>query len=110
MYMNPTLSFGGSLWFIHAVAHSMAFWSPHIGSGPGVAGLSGMQVKLLLPCRTVLIWPPASMLMIVASLAMAGGAADIALLTMSSSDIAVILCSCAVAEEAMTTRVTVQRA
>src|ERR1700752_304198 len=51
----------------------------HIGSGPGVAGLSGMQVNLLVPLRTVRILPPSSMPTIVACLPTLGGAADSAL-------------------------------
>src|ERR1700758_5089111 len=51
----------------------------HIGSGPGVAGLSGMHVKLLVPLRTVRILPPSSMTTIVACLPTFGGAADSAL-------------------------------
>src|SRR5436853_3734564 len=57
----------------------MAAGSMHIGSGPGVAGLSGMQVKLLVPLRTVRILPPFSMTTIVACLPTLGGAADSAL-------------------------------
>src|SRR5438105_14497077 len=57
----------------------MAAGSMHIGSGPGVAGLSGMQVKLLVPLRTVRILPPSSMATIVACLPTLGGAADSAL-------------------------------
>src|SRR5437588_547444 len=57
----------------------MAAGSMHIGSGPGVAGLSGMQVKLLVPLRTVRILPPSSMTTIVACLPTLGGAADSAL-------------------------------
>src|SRR5437762_13648320 len=57
----------------------MAAGSMHIGSGPGVAGLSGMQAKLLVPLRTVRILPPSSMATIVACLPTLGGAADSAL-------------------------------
>src|SRR5207302_4946437 len=57
----------------------MAAGSMHIGSGPGVAGLSGMQVKLLVPLRTVRILPPSSLATIVACLPTLGGAADSAL-------------------------------
>src|SRR5438270_10433333 len=57
----------------------LAAGSMHIGSGPGVAGLSGMQVKLLVPLRTVRILPPSSMATIVACLPTLGGAADSAL-------------------------------
>src|SRR5437879_5851951 len=57
----------------------------HIGSGPGVAGLSGMQVKLLVPLRTVRILPPSSMTTIVACLPTLGGAADSALAMSSAS-------------------------
>src|SRR5215475_9966323 len=57
----------------------MAAGSMHIGSGPGVAGLSGMQVKLLVPLRRVRIFPGESMATIVACLPTLGGAADSAL-------------------------------
>src|SRR3979411_1294039 len=57
----------------------------HIGSGPGVAGLSGMQVKPFVPLRSVRILPSASMATIVAFLPTAAGAALIALLIMSAS-------------------------
>src|SRR5262249_3541049 len=52
MYMKPTLFFGGSFLFNQASTHSIAYWSAHIGSGPGVLGLSAMQVNWLLPLRT----------------------------------------------------------
>src|SRR4029077_18664246 len=63
----------------------MAAGSMHIGSGPGVAGLSGMQVKLLVALRTVRILPPPSMTTIVACLPTLGGAADSALAMSSAS-------------------------
>src|SRR5690348_4210510 len=79
MYMNPTLPAGGFLCSIQAFTHSMAFASMHIGSGPGVCGLSGMQVNPLLPLRNVRIWWLASMATMVASLATFAGAACMAL-------------------------------
>src|SRR3954466_1802842 len=79
MYMKPTLPAGGSLWPIQASAHFMAFASMHIGSGPGVVGLSGMQVKPFVPLRTVRIVPAASIAMMVASLETFAGAARMAL-------------------------------
>src|SRR5205807_773307 len=38
----------------------MAAGSMHIGSGPGVAGLSGMQVKLLVPLGGRILVRPAA--------------------------------------------------
>src|SRR5690242_20415903 len=78
MYIRPTLPDGGALWPTHASIHSIAFLSAHIGSGPGVAGLSGMQVKPLVPLRSVCM-PLSSMVTIVAPLATAAGAACMAL-------------------------------
>ena len=57
----------------------MALASMHMGSGPGVAGLSGMQVNALVPRRRVRIVPSASMETMVAEAATADGAARIAL-------------------------------
>src|SRR3984893_3407559 len=85
MYMKPTLFFGGSFLFSQASTHSIAFRSAHIGSGPGVLGLSAMQVNWLLPWRTTRIFPSESTSMIVASFPIACGAADMALLMISSS-------------------------
>src|ERR1051326_7800307 len=79
MYMRPTLLVGGALWPIQAFAHSIAFLSAHIGSGPGVAGLSGMQVQPFVPGRSVRILPSAVMLTMVAPSPMPAGAALIAL-------------------------------
>src|SRR6266568_1508748 len=79
MYMKPTLPVGGGWWLIHAFAHSIALASKHIGSGPGVAGLSGMQVKLLVPLRNVRMLPSASIVTTVAPFATLIGAAFIAL-------------------------------
>src|SRR4051794_10863588 len=80
MYINPTLSAGGSLRAIIAPTHSSALASMHIGSGPGEFGSSGMQVKPLVPFRIVRISPFSFATMMVAFLATAGGAASIALL------------------------------
>src|ERR1700724_1142328 len=85
MYMKPTLFFGGSFLFSQASTHSIAFRSAHIGSGPGVLGLSAMQVNWLLPWRTTRIFPSEPTSMIVAFFAIASGAADMALLMISSS-------------------------
>src|ERR1043165_9769866 len=80
MYMRPTLPAGGALWPIQAPAHSIAFWSPHIGSGPGVAGLSGMHVQPFVPFRSVrIVLPSSDISTIVAHFAIPAGAADIAL-------------------------------
>src|SRR5690348_3823766 len=51
----------------------------HIGSGPGVVGLSGMQVKLPVPWRTVRMVPSGPMTTMVAIAATDLGAAVIAL-------------------------------
>src|ERR1043165_8351606 len=79
MYMKPTLPAGGALWPIQAPAHSIAFLSMHIGSGPGVVGLSGMQVQPFLPSRRVFIAPSGCASTIVASPETEAGAAAIAL-------------------------------
>src|SRR5207344_2389501 len=76
MYMRPTLPAGGVLCSTHAMTQSAAFLSKHMGSGPGVAGLSGMQVKPFVPLRRVRIFPWASMATMVAPFATLAGAAD----------------------------------
>src|SRR3954470_2805702 len=78
MYINPTLPLGGGLWPTHASIHSIAFLSAHIGSGPGVAGLSGMHVNAFAPFRSVCM-PLSSIVTIVAPFATVAGAALIAL-------------------------------
>ena len=75
---------GGGLWPIHACAHLAALASMHIGSGPGVAGLSGMQVQPLLPLRSSVILPSAPTVITDALCAIDAGAADSALLTGSA--------------------------
>src|SRR2546423_3982451 len=57
----------------------MAFVSRHIGSGPGVVGLSGMHVTAFVPLRRVRIEPSAPMATIVAPFETLAGAAFIAL-------------------------------
>src|SRR3989344_4978908 len=79
MYMKPILPGTGGLCAIHAWTQSMAFLSMHMGSGPGVAGLSGMQVKPFVPWRRVRIFPSASIATMVAPFAIFAGAAAIAL-------------------------------
>src|SRR6476659_2675514 len=79
MYMKPTLPCGGSLCPIQAPAQANAFLSMHIGSGPGVAGLSAIQVKPFVPWRSVRILPSASIAMMVASFETFAGAARCAL-------------------------------
>jgi len=79
MYITPGLSDGGGLWPIQAMAQVMALASMHIGSGPGVCGLSGMQVKPLVPLRSVVMVPSALARAIVAWAATLTGAALIAL-------------------------------
>src|SRR5918993_1207720 len=88
MYMKPTLLGGGVCFVSHVCIQAMAFSSPHIGSGPGVTGLSAIHVKLLVPLRTVRILPSADASITVASLPIADGAADMALLISTSSDAA----------------------
>src|SRR5215467_6193640 len=78
MYMNPTLPVGGGLCPTHASTHAIAFLSAHIGSGPGVSGLSGMHVNAFVPLRNVCM-PLSSIVTIVAFFATAAGAALIAL-------------------------------
>src|SRR5436853_6611029 len=85
MYMKPTLPAGGAFFSTHAMTQSTEFLSMHIGSGPGVAGLSGMQVNPLVPLRSVRILPSASIAMMVASFATLAGAAFIALAMSSLS-------------------------
>src|SRR5271157_4565316 len=85
MYMKPTLFLGGSFLFSQASTHSIAFRSAHIGSGPGVLGLSAMQVNWLMPWRTIRIFPSESTSIIVAPFPTASGAADTALFMISSS-------------------------
>src|SRR5205085_2737838 len=63
----------------------MALASMHMGSGPGVAGLSGMQVNPFFPSRSVRIFPPASIATTVAPLATLAGAAFMALAMSSAS-------------------------
>src|SRR5215217_8464862 len=94
MYMNPTLPAGGSFLPIQAAAHFIALVSPHIGSGPGEFGLSGRQVKPLLPRRRMRMLPSASIVTIAAAAATASGAAAMALLIMSSSVIAIGAACC----------------
>src|SRR4051812_16793340 len=79
MYMRPTVLAGGVPWLIKAPTQVIPFASMHIGSGPGVTGLSAMQVKPLLPRRTVRIWPLAPMATMVAPRDTDGGAAAMAL-------------------------------
>ena len=86
--MKPTFPGAGSLWVAHACTQSIALRSMHIGSGPGVVGLSGMQVKLPVPWRTVRMVPSAAMTTMVAFSATALGAAVIALAITFLSDIA----------------------
>src|SRR5258708_5214829 len=85
MYMKPTLLTGGSLWPIQAPAQSMAFLSPHIGSGLAGSAWPGMQVHCPVPGRNVRILPSAPIAMTVASLLMFLGAADSDNFMMSAS-------------------------
>src|SRR3954454_20296057 len=90
MYMTPTAPAGGVLCSIHASAHLPAFASKHIGSGPGVAGLSGMQVQPLVPLRSVFIAPLASAVMMVALPETEAGAADCALAINAASPLCAV--------------------
>src|SRR5690348_7496690 len=94
MYIKPSLLAGGCSCAISALAHASAFWSMHIGSGPGVAVLSGMQVNALLPLRRVRIFPSAPIATIVASFATRAGAAFIALAIMCASLGALVPAAC----------------
>src|SRR3546814_12671367 len=94
MHIRPSLSGGGGLRAIHACAHSIAFASMHIGSGPGVVGLSGMHVNALVPWRSVRIVPSAPVATIVASLATRAGAARMALAIHSASVGMLLLAAC----------------
>jgi hypothetical protein len=47
----------------------------HIESGPGVTGLSGMQVQPFFPSRSVVVLPLSSIVTIAASCAIEAGAA-----------------------------------
>src|SRR5262245_49800166 len=85
MYITPVF-FGGSACLAQAITQSMALASMHIGSGPGVVGLSGMQVKPFSPLRSVRMAPAASMAITVAPLPTASGAAFMALATSASSE------------------------
>jgi hypothetical protein len=96
MYMNPDLVRGRLLLADSGPAHSIALASPHIGSGPGEFGLSGRQVKPLVPWRRVRIFPSASIATIAAPSATASGAAAMALWIIASSVIAAgAACCCA---------------
>src|SRR5690348_17924935 len=95
MYMTPTAPCGGGLWWIQASAHFIAFASMHMGSGPGVAGLSGMQVQPLLPLRSTFELPFASTVTIDALWAIDEGAADSALWTGSLGAAALLFAAAA---------------
>src|SRR3954467_6181033 len=79
MYISPTAFAGGVRCSIQAIAQPIAFSSMHIGSGPGVAGLSAMQVKPPRPRRTMRIVPSGRIATIVAARETDAGAAAIAL-------------------------------
>src|SRR5262245_56855733 len=79
MYISPTLPAAGGLWPIQAPPQAQALASMHIGSGPGVSGLSAMQVKPLWPSRSVRGVPSACIVTMVASEDTLAGAAFIAL-------------------------------
>ncbi len=85
--MKPALPCGGGLWAAMAIIQPMAFASAHIGSGPGVEGSSGMQVKPLEPRRTERIEPSGFIIATSASLPMEGGAASRALVISAASPV-----------------------
>src|SRR5690242_5400100 len=87
MYISAALPAGGGCFFSMASIHAMPLASVHIGSGPGVAGLSGRQVKPLVPARSSFIEPSAPMSMIIAPLPTASGAALIALAILPASSV-----------------------
>ena len=89
--MTPPCPAGGGLWPIHACAHLPALASMHIGSGPGVVGLSGMQVQPLLPLRSSVTLPSAPTVMTDALCAIDAGAADSALLIGSEEVASLVL-------------------
>ncbi len=88
MYIRPTFPAGGLVCVSQACTHSIELASTHIGSGPGVAGLSGMHVNPFVPLRRVRILPSASIVTIVAAFPTFAGAADVALAINCSSVIA----------------------
>src|SRR5207249_9246609 len=96
MYMRPIFPAGGVWWCRYASIHAPAFLSQHIGSGPGVSGLSGMHVKPSLPLRSVRIPPFGSGATMVASSATFLGAAFMAL-AISSSSVGAVLAPLALA-------------
>src|SRR5689334_21736631 len=87
MYISAALPAGGGCFFSIASIHSMPLASVHIGSGPGVAGLSGRQVKPFVPARSSFIDPSAPMSMIAALLPTASGAALMALWILPASSV-----------------------
>src|SRR4030088_2536807 len=95
-YMNPTFPAGGVFLCRYASIHSPAFLSQHMGSGPGVSGLSGIHVKPLVPLRSVRIPPFGSGATMVASSATFLGAAFMAL-AISSSSVGAVLAPLALA-------------
>src|SRR5690242_3924852 len=86
MYIRPTLPTGGVAWDSQACTQPMAALSAHIGSGPGVAGASGMQVNPLVPWRSVRMLPSGCIAMMVAWRATPAGAARMALAMSWASD------------------------
>src|SRR5258706_2410125 len=78
--MSPTFPPGGVAWVNMAWTQSIAALSMHIGSGPGVLGASGMQVKPFVPGRSERIVPSAAAAMTAACLETPAGAAGSALL------------------------------
>src|SRR5947207_12501702 len=96
MYMRPIFAAGGVWWCRYASIHAPAFLSQHIGSGPGVSGLSGMHVKPSLPLRSVRIPPFGSGATMVASSATFLGAAFMAL-AISPSSVGAVLAPLALA-------------
>ena len=74
--MKATRPLAGAWWFIQAIAQSRPAASIHMGSGPGVVGLSGIQVNPFDPLRKVTLLPSGSIATTVAASATALGAAS----------------------------------
>src|SRR5680860_1257330 len=75
MYAVPTCPTCGAVLAMYAPNHACQALSAHIGSGPGVFGLSGIHSQPFVPARSSVIEPSAPISMIVALEATASGAA-----------------------------------
>src|SRR5215831_20065010 len=80
MYVIPgTVFVGLGLCALASANHCNEAASTHMGGSPITSGLPGMQVKPLLPTRRTIVFPFASVSIILADRAMSSGPADIAL-------------------------------